>query len=546
MDTDEAGLRLERILEPQAPHRPRTRRAPVPLTLAAIVVACGTLLPAAYLIVRASGANAVQLRETLWSARSLQLLGATSLLTITVTAASVAIAVPLAWLTVRTDLPGRRAWAVAFSLPLVIPSYVGGYVFVAALGPRGLVQGWLEPLGVQRLPSIYGFPGAWLVLTLFTYPYVFLSVRAALRRLDPSLEEAAMSLSRTQGFVFRHVILPQLRPSVIAGALLVALYVLHDFGAVSLMRFDTFTRAIYLEYAGSFDRTRAALLSMMLVGAVLIVLAAEARSRGRAAYYRSHAGAMRPVARMPLGPWRWPAVAACSVLVVLALGVPLAVIGYWTARGVASGEPLRFALDAAGNTLRASGIAAAAALVAAWPVSIVAVRYPSRLARLAERATFVGYALPGLVVALALVFFGARYVPAAYQTLGLLVFAYVVLFLPQAIGSLRGSMLQINPALEDAARSLGSGWVRTTTRVILPLVRPGVVAAVALVFLTAAKELPATLLLAPTGYATLATEVWGSTNAAAFGRAAIPALMLVALASVPLAVLLGRFEERER
>lgn len=514
------------------------------------MVAAGVAMPAIYLVVRAWSLGPGGVGETVTEARTVGLLVRTTLLAVAVTATAVAIAVPLAWLTTRTDLPGRRTWTVLTALPLVIPSYVGGYVFIAALGPRGLVQGWLEPLGVERLPSIYGFGGAWLVLSLFTYPYVLLIVRAAIRGLDPALEEASFGLGRGRRETLRRVVLPQLRPAIVAGSLLVALYALHDFGAVSLLRFDSFTRAIYVSYQASFDRSRAAVLGLMLVALTLIVLVLEARARGRAAFYRRHPGGRRSPPVMALGRWRTPAIIFCAAVTGLALLLPVGVIVFWLVRAAAEGEPVRVAVTAAWNSLRVAGLGALVALIAAWPVAVLGVRFPGRAARTLERATYVGYALPGIVVALALVFFGARYVPALYQTIAMLAFAYAVLFLPQAGGALRASLLQVDPHVEEAAQSLGSSRRRTATSIVLPLIRPGVLAGLALVFLTAMKELPATLLLAPTGFSSLATEVWGATNAASFGRAALPALLLIVLASGPLAALLlsepGERRLRER
>ncbi len=525
-------------------HGPRRRRrgraAPgTALALAGLAVAAATLLPAVYLVVRAGQAGLASVVDTIVAGRTLELLARTALLAVSVTVTSVAIAVPLAWLTVRTDLPGRRVWVVLVALPLAIPSYVGGFAFVAALGPRGLVQGWLGPLGIEELPPIYGFPGAWLVLTLFSYPYVLLTVRATLRRLDPSLEEASRTLGRSRRATFWWVILPQLRPSIAAGGLLVALYSLSDFGAVSLLRFDSFTRVIYVQYRASLDRSAAATLGLVLIALVLVVLAAEHRSRGRADYHRLHAGGARPAPVVPLGRWRWPAVAACAALVGVALVVPLGVIVYWLVRGLAAGEPLRLTGTLIGHSLVASALGGVVALVAAWPVAVLAARHPGRLSRLVERASYTGYALPGVVVALALVFFGAR-VEAIYQTRTLLVFAYVVLFLPQAVGAVRTSLLQVNPSLEEASRLLGRSPVATTRAVVLPLVRPGALAGLALVFLTCMKELPATLLLAPTGYDTLATQVWNATSEGFFGRAAGPALALVVLSALPMALLVMR------
>jgi iron(III) transport system permease protein len=527
-------------LPPPTPARSRPRPASRTLLLGGLIVAAATALPAVYLFIRSADAGAGGIWDILSQSRTIGLLLRTIALTAAVTTSAVVVAVPLAWLTAKSDLPGRRVWAVLLALPLVVPSYVGGYALVAALGPKGIVQGWLDPLGVQRLPSLYGFPGAWLALTLFTYPYLFLTVRAVLRGMDPALEEASLGLGRSRAETFRRVVLPQMRPAIAAGSLLVALYTLHDFGAVSLLRYDSFTRAIYVSYSGSFDRTRAAVLSLMLVALAVIVVAAEVRSRGRAAYHRTHGTAARRAPPVPLGAWKLPALVACGGVLALALGLPVGVITYWLVRSARAAEPLGPTLTAGANSLKVSAAAAAVAVAASWPVAMLAVRHRGRFSRLVEGASFVGFALPGIVVALSLVFFGIRLAPALYQTLLLLVFAYCVLFLPQSVGAVRASLLQVNPNLEDAARALGSRQAAVLRRVVLPLVRPGVAAAAALVFLTAMKELPATLLLAPAGFRTLATEMWSATNAAQFDRAAPPALMLVLLSSLPLALLVAR------
>jgi iron(III) transport system permease protein len=513
--------------------------APVYLWLPAAIVATAMLLPLVYLVVRAAGAGSRAVDIAL-EPQTLAVLLNTTVLAVLVTAASVLIAVPLAWLTTRTDLPGRRMWTVLTALPLVIPTYVGGFAYVAAFGPRGMLQNVLAPLGVQRLPEIYGLPGAVLALTLFSYPYLLLTVRGALLGMDPAQEDASRGLGRTHRQTFRLVTLPQLRPAIGAGSLLVALYALSDFGAVSLMRFNSFTRAIYVQYQAAFDRTPAAVLALLLVVFALALLFVESRVRGGARYHRSGAGTRKPLSVVALGRWRWPAFAFCALVVLTALVVPVSVIGYWLARGLAAGEPLRLVWVAAWNSAQASGLAAVVAAVVALPIAVLSVRHRGRATALVERATYVGYALPGIVVALALVFFGARYGGFLYQTLALLVFAYVVRFLPQAVGATRASVLQVPPSVEEAARSLGRGGLSVMRTVTLPLVRPGVLAGVALVFLTAMKELPATLLLGPTGYSTLATVIWDATREAFFARAAAPALLLVLLSGVPLGFLLTR------
>ncbi|HMP72382.1 MAG TPA: iron ABC transporter permease [Kiritimatiellia bacterium] len=511
--------------------------ASVGLRVAAGLVALLSILPLGYLVVRAFevGPEAISI---LFRPRSLQVLTNTILLTLAVTATSTVIGVGLAWLTSRTDLPGRNLWAAILCLPLVLPSYVGAFALIAALGPNGMLQRLLSPLGVERLPSIYGFFGAWLALSLFAYPYVLLSVRAGLRGLDPSLEDAARSLGRTGREVFREIILPHLRPSIGAGALLVALYTLSDFGAVSLLQFNAFTREIYVQYSAALDRSAAAVLSLMLVGLTAVILWIEARTRGRARYYRSSAGSIRRQKVSRLGPWKLPALVFCSVVSFLALGIPLLVTGYWLASGWGAGEQLGSQWGLIFNSVTASGLASAGAVLAALPVVIYAVRHPGSSSRVIERAAYIGHALPGIVVALSLVFFGARYAPFFYQTLFMLVLAYTVLFLPLALGTLRASMLQISPRTEEVARTLGRTSRDVFATITLPQLRPGLWMGMALVFLSCMKELPASLILGPTGFQTLATRIWGATEEAFFARAAAPALILVVVSAISLALLL--------
>jgi len=496
-------------------------------------------LPLAYLLITV-GSEAGEALDVVWDPRTAALVARSAGLALAVTAASVAIALPLAWLTARTDLPARRAWTVLATLPLVIPSYIGAYAYVSALGPTGLLRDSLAgPLGIERLPDITGFAGAWLVLTLFTYPLVLLPVRAVLRGLDPQLEEAALGMGRSQWQAFRSVVLPQLLPAIGAGAILVALYVLHDFGAVSIMRFDSFTVDIYTLYRASFDRTGAAALALVLVALMLVLLWLESRARG-GPLHRSATGAARPARLIPLGRWRLPSLAFCALVCALAVGLPAGVLVYWSLQSFAGSPDWAGTVSAAGSSLLVSGLAAAVAAACAIPIAILAVRYPGRGSSLVERLSYTGYALPGIVVALALVFFATRALPAVYQTLGLLVFAFLVLFLPLAIGSAQASLRQVPPSIEEAARSLGRSPLEVTRTVTAPLMASGVLAGAALVFLTAVKELPATLILAPTGFQTLATEIWNATSVGFFERGAIPSLVLLAVAAPALYLLMDR------
>ena len=520
------------------PRQPSDDRA---LGIAALAVGVAAALPIGYLAWRTFEYGFSASVDVATSGRTLGLLWSTLKLAVAVTASSVVIAVPIAWLTVRTNLPGRQVWSIVTVLPLAIPTYVGSWAFIGALGPRGM---FANLLGIESIPSIYGFWGAWASLTLFSYPYVLLTVRSAWMRLDPGLEEASRMLGRSSWHTFLKVVWPQLRPAVSSGALLVSLYSLSDFGAVAMMRYDTFTREIYLQYRGALERGASAVLGLMLVVLTVTVLTGEQRLRRREDLHRLHGSGARTPQPVELGRLRVPALAGLGLLTTLALAVPLGVISYWLVRGVRAGEPVWPAWSLISNSLSVSLLAAAVATIAALPVAMIIRRSPGRFSNVIERLSWSGYALPGIVVALALVYFGANAVPWAYQSVAMLVFAYSILFLPQAIGAVRSSLLQVTPSLEEASLLLGAQRTTTFRKVLLPLLRPGLGAGAGLVFLTTMKELPATLLLAPTGFSTLATRIWNSTSEGFLGRSAGPALALVLLSSVPMAILLTRSQQQ--
>lgn len=518
-------------------------RPPFWLLLPALLVVALELLPLLYLITRTltAGDSAWQM---LFRAKTLGVIINSVVLAGAVAVTTIAIAVPLAWLTSRTDLPGRSFWGTAAALPMVIPSYIGALVIVAAFGPRGMLQAALEPFGIDRLPSLYGFTGSWLTLSLFTYPYVYLTVRAALRGLDPSLEEAARCLGYGPWRTFFAVTLPRLRPAAAAGGLLTALYTLGDFGVVTLLRYDAFTRAIYVQYRSAMDRGGAAVLALLLVTLSLVVLFVDARARGSATIHRLGSGAGRRARPIRLGYATIPALLFCAAVIGLALIVPIAILAAWFIRSLGDGTDVSAILVAAWHSLTLGAWTAVVATACALPVAILVVRFPGRGARAVERLTYLGYALPGIVIALAFVAFGAG--TPLYQTVAMLVVACVVRFLPEAVSSARAALLQINPRLEEAARGLGKSQAGAIASVTVPLARSGILAGAALVLLTTMKELPATLILSPTGWDTLAVQVWTAANDAAYGRAAGPALILVGVAAIPMLFLAPRDSQREQ
>jgi len=492
------------------------------LLVPAVVSAGVALLPLVYLGIRALSNGPGFAAEVMLRERTVSLVVRSLGLAATVTVATLVIGVSLAWLVTRTELPGRRAWAVVAALPLAIPTYVAASMWLS-LSPR-----------------LQGFPGAFIVLTLTCYPYVFLPVAAALEKSDPAVEEVSRALGRSALATFLTVTLRQVRPAAAAGGLLVALYVLSDFGAVSILNFDSFTKVIYTSYRASFDRTPAAVLGCVLVAITVVIVWLEARTRGRARHARLGSGASRSVRRVPLGRGSVIAHAWLVTVAVLALGVPLSRLAYWLTRGTSAAVDTGALRDAAVATLWVSAMGALVTTVLALPVGILAARHRGAGTRFLEQSTYAGHALPGIVVALSLVFFSVNYAYPLYQRTPVLVLAYTVLFLPAAVGSVRASVAQAPPVLEEMARSLGRSPGRVLRDVTLPLAAPGVGAGAALVFLTCMKELPATILLRPTGMDTLATELWSRAGAGQYAGAAPYAALLIVLAAVPTYLLGGR------
>lgn len=505
----------------------RGRRPPLLLLGAAAVAVVVTAIPLAYLVLRTIDAGAQAVLDALWRTKTLETTVTSIALVAIVIVGVLVLAVPSAWLLARTNVPGRAFFMVTAALPLAVPSYVMAYAWIA------------------EFPGMSGIWAASLVMSLATFPYVAIPLMAALRTIDAGHEEAARSLGLGPVATAVRVTVPLTWPAAAAGLLLAALYTLSEFGTVAIFRVDAFTRVIYTAYRASFDRTSAAVLALLLVVLALTLVIIEARARGRAERWRIGSGVSRPAVRLQLSVrGRILGVAWLSAVAVLALGVPAWSLILRLLESQRTGVDPAELLGAVAGSIASAGLGALLALVLALPIAVLAARYRTRLVRGIEGAAFLGHALPGVVVGLSLVFFTLTVIPAVYQTLVTLAFAYAVLFLPKAIGASRSAIGAVPPSLESTARSLGrrpiAAWLTTTGR----LSWPGVAAGGLLVLLTAMKELPATLMLRPTGFDTLATELWSRTEIAAFGAAAPYALALILLAALP-AWLMGRWLARD-
>ena len=504
---------------------PRPALPPPLLVVAALAVVLLALIPLFFVAGYTVSIGWDQARDLVFRSRVAELLGNTAALVAGAVAASVVIGTGAAWVVERTALPGRRIWHVLLAAPLAVPAFVNSF-------------GW-----VSLTPAVEGYAGALLIVTLSYYPLVYLPVAATLRGLDPALEEAARSLGLGSWRTFRTIVLPQLRPALLGGGLLVGLHLLSEFGAIQMLRFPTFTTAIYDQYRSTFNGPAANMLASVLVLCCLLLLLAELRLRGNRRYARVGGGAPRRAPRQRLGRLTVPTLAALLAVIAPAVGVPIGSLVRWLIEGSSTAFPVGDLLAATGMSVGLAAVAAAVTTVLALPVAWLAVRYRSAIPTVLERCTYFGNALPGIVVALALVAVSLSAVPGLYQTVWLLLAAYAILSMPRAMVSVKAAMLQAPPVLGEVSASLGRGPLATFRRVTLPLIAPGLGASAALVFLAVVTELTATLLLAPIGVDTLATRFWSNQSSLAYGAAA-PYAALMVLISLPATFLLTREPRR--
>jgi len=516
----------------------RPSGAPPLLRVAGLALALGFAFPGVYLVYRnfAEGADPAGL---LISDRTLGPLWRSVRLAVSVSGAALVLGTALAWLTTRTDLAWRRLWRVLLPLPLVFPTFVGAAAFIHTLNPGGLANDLLAGIGLDRTPELRGFYGAWLVLTLMTYPYVYLPVAARLRQLPGSLEESARVLGETALKVFGRICLPQIATAMGAGTLLVFLYTLSDFGAVQLMRYDTLTRAIATNQLAN-PPVALALSLLLLVLAALVVLAERrfSRSLPDAAGVQSS----RPMV-YSLGRWRVPALGFVALSAGAGVGAPLVALVDWAARGLVrsatGGRSLTIdgakVLEATTNTLGASLVAAVLSTAAVLPIALLVGRYRSRLGSFAHAVVVSTFALPGILIALSMRFWTLRS-DLAFEllndTMALLIFAYMVRFGSLAMGVTLVAVRSVPERLHDSARILGAGRLRRFFAVDLPMMGPGLLAGTGLVLLSVMKELPISLFVSPLGFFTLTTQIFGSFEEAFIAEAGIMAVVLVGLSFV--------------
>lgn len=501
-------------------------RSPKSLLAASVVVAAIMLAPLVFLLIEAHGAGATSVWHLIWRSYTATLLWNTVRLTVVVTVLCAIIGTLAAWFVERTDLPARHVWAVLVVVPFAIPDFVVSFGWAS-------LSTWVQ-----------GFRGAVLVMTLAVYPLVYLPVAASLRSADPSLEEVSRSLGAGRFKTFLKVTLGQSRSAILGGCVLVALVVLAEYGAFEILAYQTFTTVIFNEFH-FLQVPIACALSLVLIVLSIVILGSEVFLRGRGRVVRTGQFAQREARRYRLGKAKIPVLLGFVVLVGLALGVPIGSSVYWILEGGAASITGVSLFNAGWHTALYSGLAALLATVLALPIALVSVRHSSRFSRLLERSSYLVLAMPGVIIAFTLSYFSLRYLNAfEYQSAGMLVLAYAILFFPLALVGVRSSVSYAPVSLEEVGRSLGVRSWSVFLRVTLPLVGPGIAAAFCLVFLACVTELTATLILVPTGIQTLATQFWDYQSNLSYGQAAPFALVMILVAAGPSYVLARYFDRR--
>ena len=480
--------------------------------LSSIVLAL-TFIPLIYLVIRAVEKPGEQIIELLFRQRTLEIIATTALILVAVVLINALMGTLIATGIHFVRLPYAHLLIIPMILPLAIPSYVFTYTWLALV------------------PRLSGILGAIFILVLTTLPYMMLSVVIALRRLDTGLIEVARTLGLSKVSILVKVIIPQIRGAISAGSLLSGLYVLSDFGAVSLLNVTTLTVSIQNLFKSTYDRSGAAIMALILVLASTVFIALESglkrKQESESATRKSgtkHLRISNASAKITL-------LSLVGLYTAIAVFVPVSVL---LSRFFSNSVPINWGelLSAALSTVTMAASGAALALLFSLPLGMLIAQGSNRFSIFAEKAVLISHALPGVVIGLALVSLGSKLGPL-YQSTALLAFAYAILFLAKAVAAMSNSLQLVSPSVKEAAATLGKDRAAIARTVTFPIAFPSIALGTLLVFLTAMKELPATLMLRPIGMETLATQVWSYAAVSKFNEAAPYALLLILIAAVP-------------
>ena len=513
-------------------------KAPKSLLVVNTFILALFLMPIFYMFWRFANFSR-NLSSFLQSWNVLTLLSNTIFLFLAVVCTSLILGLAISILTVRYEIPGSKILFSLTILPLVIPSYIGALTYVSAFSPKGLFVDIFSQFGIDEITGIYGFFGSWIVLTLFTYPYVQLICASALRNLDSTVEDAARSLGVKKIKMYTNVVIPRLKKPIIYSSLLVGLYVISDFGAVSLMKYGTMTKAIYSYYTININGDPVIFYSTILIFVALVISFAQ---RGSELSRSSKvSGTPRKIVKIKLSNRNKFLVMLFFIIVIFfSLMLPIGVLTYWLVRGLSQGVTISGSISGVLGSLTAATVTSILAMIIATPIVVMISQYRSRYGDIFEKVTLTLYGLPHIAVGISMLFITIKIFPSIYQTFFTLIISYLIVFLPQAVGGGQASMEQVKLSYIEASSGLGISKIDTFYKITFPLIYRGLLAGAALVFLSTMKELPQTLLLRPTGFSTMAVDIWSNASEALFTQAAFSAFILLAISAFPTYILSTR------
>ena len=496
------------------------------------------LLPLFYLIIKVSFDFRIFF-DFLFNFKILKLSINTLSLVALVVFFSIIISLPMAFLNTRSNLPYAKYLISLSVLPIALPSYVMATTQIQIWGPKGWVFKLINVFfDVDYIPSFYGLWGSTFVLSLITYPYLYIALCAIFRRFDYEMIDASRTLGAGIYKTFIKVVFPMVKPTIAAGSLIIALYVLSDFGAVSLLRFTTFTTAIFNRMYTSISNYGVLEISLLTILFCFIILFLESHTRGNEKNFSS--SNLKNTKQLDLGIWKWILLPLVLLPSLLGFFIPISVLIYWLVQGIINNNSFKDLFTATLNTVSISVIASLVITFLTIPILITIRKKIKYLSLIIEKSAYVGLSLPAIVVAMSLVFFTVNYFHIAYQTFFVLIVGYFISFLPASLGPIRTSMNQINPSLEEASLTLGKNKFQTFYKVIIKLSSPSFIYATILIFILCLKELPATLILSPIGFKTLSTSIWSSASEAFFMDTAAASLLLVIIAGIPTYIFMSR------
>lgn len=493
-------------------------------------------IPIIYIFTRALTAP-IEKWEIMLKTRIPFLLWNTLSLALTVTLITTIIGVSIALLVECTNLPGRKFFKIALSIPLVIPPYIGALTYVIFFGPRGILYSFFGKSPI----NVYSFFSVAFVLSMFTFPYIFLIVSASLRKINANYEEAGRSCGVSYSTIFRRIILPIVRPAILSSSIIVLFYVVSDFGAISMLRYTTFSSSIYFQMIGSLDRSSAAILSIVLVLLGLVILLIKAYILNKKVFYQNPKS-NRKRKPITLGKFKYISIAFVCFVLLFSVILPLSTLTAWSIKGITEGVVTLKTLGYIKNSLTVSMGAALITMIFSVPAAYLKFRNPSRLTSIMNNICHMGLVIPGTLLALGMVFFFSQYFSWLIGSQIVLMIGFSIRYMSRNLQSTESSMALVSKNLDETAYSLGKNFKSVLIKVILPSILPGVLSGGALVLVSSLKELPITLMLRAAGFDTLAVRIWIEASDGFYTRAAPAGLLIVFVSIIPLYFMLKSYK----